>query len=278
MTAICVDDEELALSRMMDLCLALPQISGAEGFLYAREALGYLRGHAVDLCLLDIDLPDMNGIELAARIKEICPDAAIVFVTAYSEYAASAFELHANGYLLKPIDQKKLASEIDHIDRLLSDDWRKRVRSRIIVRTFGGFDVFVDGKSVAFHRSRAKELLAYLVDRRGGSVTAANAFAVLFEDEPYDRARQKQFYVIIHSLKKTLSEYGISEMFEMSGGTMRAVPESFDCDMYRFLKGDAEAVNDYRGEYMDQYPWASLTEGYMTDNKYRLKNDQNRGC
>ena len=132
--------------------------------------------------------------------------------------------------------------------------------SHIQVRTFGNFDVFVDGKAVTFNRSKAKELLAYLVDRRGSSVSRTEAFAVLWEDSIYDRSMQKQLDVVIRSLRSTLQEYGIGEILEMKSGNMRTVPELLDCDLYRFFAGDAEAINEYRGEYMSADSWASLTE------------------
>ena len=139
-----------------------------------------------------------------------------------------------------------------------------RCRGHIVMKTFGGFDCLVDGKAIPFRQAKCKELLAYLVDRRGSSVTRAEAFAILWEDRLYDRSMQKQLDVIIRRLRATLLEYGISEILEMKSGTMRIHPELLDCDLYRFLSGDAEAVRAYRGEYMSGYSWAELTEGYMT--------------
>ena len=157
---------------------------------------------------------------------------------------------------MKPISREKLAAEVDYA---LSGRHVQR-SSHIRVRTFGNFDVFVDGKAVTFNRSKSKELLAYLVDRRGSSVSRTEAFAVLWEDSIYDRSMQKQLDVVIRSLRSTLQENGIGEILEMKSGSMRTVPELLDCDLYRFFDGDAEAINEYRGEYMSAYSWASLTE------------------
>ncbi len=116
---------------------------------------------------------------------------------------------------------------------------------------------------MVFSRARAKELLAYLIDRQGGFVTRANVFSVLWEDGLYNRSMQKQLDVVIRSLRTTLEEYGICDIIELHKGSLRAVPEKLDCDLYRFFKGDVEAVDAYRGEYMSAYSWASLTESYM---------------
>ena len=101
------------------------------------------------------------------------------------------------------------------------------------------------------------------MDRRGNSVTRAEAFAILWEDRLYDRSMQKQLDVIIRSLRATLQENGIASILEMKSGTLRILPERFRCDLYRFLSGDADAINAYRGEYMSGYDWAELTEGRL---------------
>ena len=80
----------------------------------------------------------------------------------------------------------------------------------------------------------------------------------------YDRPMQKQLDVIVRSMRDTLNEYGIGEIFEMNKGTLRIIPDKFSCDAYRFFDGDIDAVDAYRGEYMNSYSWASITESYMT--------------
>lgn len=259
MKIICVDDEQLVLGLTVSLCRELPQITAVEGFTKAGDALSYLEEDTADIAILDINMPDMDGITLAAKIKEMHPDTAILFLTGYAQYAVDAFQIHASGYLLKPVSRERLAAEVAYA---LSGRRQQKPPVHIEAQTFGEFDLLVDGRPVAFPRARAKELLAYLVDRRGGSITRANAFAVLWGDILYDRPMQKQLDVVIRSLRTTLKEYGIDEIFEMQSGMMRICPEKLDCDLYRFLDGDIDAVNAYRGEYMSSYSWASVTEAY----------------
>ncbi len=136
-------------------------------------------------------------------------------------------------------------------------------RIRVTARTFGNFDLLADGRPVIFRQARCKELLAYLIDRQGGCVTRAEAFAVLWEDRMYDRPMQKQLDVIIRSMRATLEEQGIGGIFELDRGTMRVVPERIDCDAWRYFRGDPEAIRAYRGEYMSAYSWASLKEASL---------------
>ena len=273
MRIICIDDEPLILNMTVELCEKLPQKPEVKGFAKANEALVWLEDHAADIALLDINMPDMSGLRLAAKIRGIDPNTAIIFLTGYSEYAVDAFKLHASGYLMKPVNKARLAEEIEHAAKLRGNHKEKKPseNERVTAHTFGEFDLFVDGQPVSFPRSKSKELLAYLIDRQGGGISRATAAAALWEDSLYDRSMQKQLDVIIRSLRSTLESVGAQDIFELDSGTMRVVPEKIDCDLYRFLSGDADAVNSYRGEYMNAYAWANMTEAFLTRTQNRMK-------
>ena len=259
MKAICVDDDAAALEEAVSICGKLPELTDVRGFSSPDAALRWAESHTVDLALLDIEMPGISGMALAVRIREMHPDAAVIFVTGHAEYAVEAFAIHASGYLLKPVSQNRLVAEISYALGKKAEN-AVPVPSAVFAHTFGQFDLYVNGKTVAFERSRAKELLALLVDRRGGSMTRPEIFAVLWEDAPYDRSAQKQLDVIIRSLKKTLAANRAGQIMEMKSAALRIVPQELDCDMYRLLAGDSQAANAYRGEYMSSYSWASMTE------------------
>ena len=265
MTIICVDDERILMEDTVSMCLELSGITDAKGFTRAKQALEWLEKNSADIALLDIDMPEMNGLELAARIKETSPNTAIIFLTGYEQYALDAFSVHAAGYLLKPVSKEALEKDISYV---LSSNTTV-TKGKVRVETFGAFDVYVNGNQIKFNMAKCKELLAYLVDRKGGSVTRAELASILWEDRIYDRKLQKQLDVYIRTLRKTLEEYDISDILEMKRGTLRVVPEEFECDVYDFLAGDSKAVNSYRGEYMSAYSWASITEGAL----FSLKNN-----
>lgn len=272
MIAICVDDEGLILSRTVSQVRKTKKFDTVESFMDPAEALEYLETSPADLALLDIDMPQMGGLELAARMKDKCPDIKIIFLTGYSEYAVDAYAMHATGYLLKPIGYDRLVSEIEYAldapeqehspDK--GEDKAAPGSHHVKIETFGYFNILVDGKPVIFRRSKAKELLACLTDRRGQFISRKDLFYILWEDDDYDRAKQKYFDTIIRSLRDTLEEYDIADIFEAEKGMMRVVPEKIDCDLYDFLKKDKKAIESFRGEYMSSYSWAESTEGYLS--------------
>jgi two-component system response regulator AlgR len=108
---LIVDDEAPARSRMRDLladCGAqIPiEIVGEAGG--GRAALAMLEQCAADLALLDIRMPEMDGIEVAQHLLRLDKPPAVIFTTAYDAYAIRAFEVHAVDYLLKPIRASRL--------------------------------------------------------------------------------------------------------------------------------------------------------------------------
>ena len=79
-------------------------------FRFAADALEAITEERIipDVVFSDIELPGMDGMDLAIRIKQIAPAAKIVFVTGYSQYAVDAYRQHINGYVLKPIDAQQI--------------------------------------------------------------------------------------------------------------------------------------------------------------------------
>ena len=259
MKAICVDDERILAEDIARMCSELDEIDEVKSFVRSGDALAWIESNPIDLALLDIDMPGMNGIALAGAIKEKQPDVAVIFLTAYSQYALDAFSVHASGYLMKPITLQALRSEVSYA---LAKK-KNHLAGHIVIKTFDHFDVYVDDEPIGFKLAKAKEILAYLVDKQGNGVTRADLFAAVWEDRPYDRKMQKQLDVYIRSLRQTLKDHGISEIMEMSRGILRVKPDSFVCDLYLFLSGDSEVMRTYRGKYMSPYSWASITEGAL---------------
>jgi len=102
--AIAIDDEPLALDVITSLAGNLNFMDLKRTYTQGSGAIRYLKQFPVDLLFLDIQMPDINGIEL---YKSINQDVMVIFTTAFSEYAVQGFELNAIDYLLKPIKQKR---------------------------------------------------------------------------------------------------------------------------------------------------------------------------
>ncbi len=115
MKAVLVDDEKTGLDYLTKLCENIPELTDIKGFTKSRSALDWCTKNPVDIAMLDINMPDINGINLVKKLREMKPDIKIIFVTAYEKYAIDAFDVHADGYLLKPVNQETLTREVTHI-------------------------------------------------------------------------------------------------------------------------------------------------------------------
>ena len=264
MNILAIDDERLALDSLLSKLKEIDTAFSIRGFLSPNDALQSIRnGFRPDVAFLDIEMYDLDGIEVALRLKKAFAKVNIIFVTGFSEYASDAFALHASGYITKPVRIERIREELENLRHPL-----QRVEHRIRVQTFGNFEIFVDELPVQFQRSRTKELLAYLVDRRGAGSTMAELAAVLWEDRQYSRSLQNQLQVHISDLIKSLKSVKAEEIICKKRNSISVDITGFNCDYYRFLSGDTAAINAFTGEYMANYSWSELTTAHLfTNNK-----------
>lgn len=267
MNILAVDDEYYALELIKR---ALEEVAaGATVYLCSdvRSALGVARENKIDVAFLDIHMPEKNGIELARDLKMINPKINIVFATGFSEYMKEGIDIRMSGYVLKPVTPEAVRTELENLRNPI--EWSNEKRIKII--TFGNFDVFVDGVPLKFERKQAKEILAYLVDKRGTSATYPELAATLWEDGEYDRTKQKNLQVYIASLVKTLNAVGIKDLILKNRQGILVNTRIVDCDFYRFLEGDVKAINSFTGQYMSAYSWAEFTVGYLENQLQKIK-------
>ena len=132
----------------------------------------------------------------------------------------------------------------------------KRNSPRLFARTFGHFDFFVNGKPIMFKSNKAKELMALLIDRQGGTVTTDQIIATLWEDRPNDEATQNLCSKIVKTLQDELEKAGVRDLIISSRGVKRIDTEKFDCDLYELLAGNEATAKIFLGEYLSEYSWA----------------------
>ncbi len=118
MKILIVDDEQPARVRMRRLVEELNVANAIHEASTGMEALRMCEKTSPDVVLLDIRMPGMTGLELARHLANLEEAPAIIFTTAYDEYALAAFETHAVDYLLKPIRQEKLAKALTAAKKL----------------------------------------------------------------------------------------------------------------------------------------------------------------
>ena len=249
MKILLVDDEQLQLLRLEGAVKSI--LPKEEYFVYTNpiKAFEENKNNQIDLALLDIEMPEINGIQLAKKLKSINPLVKIIFVTAFNEYALDAYKIHASGYITKPVNESKIKEEIDELENVIP----LKETNKLQIKCFGNFEVFHNGKPVSFKYQKTKEVLAYLVDREGALININELNAVLWEEDHKSYLRN-----LIADLIKALKSIDCFDSLIKKRNGYAIDVNKVDCDAYEYKKDNPDAIRMYRGEYMVQYPWAAF--------------------
>ena len=254
MKIIAVDDEKIALQGLLLSIEKAAPDAKVSGFRYASDAIEYMQSEPCDVAFLDIEMKGINGVELARALKEINPDVNIIFSTGFGSYRDVAFDLHASGYLIKPITVEGVKKELENLRRPVAKP------KRITIKAFGNFEVLYNGSPVVFKYQKSKELLAYLVDRRGAMCSTGELIAVLFED---DGDHKVYYHKLRADLIDALEALNCENIISQQRGLLGIAVNLIDCDYYDYLNGKIELSKLYHGEYMAQYSFAEITNAEL---------------
>ncbi|MDF2869747.1 MAG: hypothetical protein K0R05_1322 [Anaerocolumna sp.] len=188
-----------------------------------------------DILFVDIEMPELNGLQLAQEIKSRLPDVIIVFITAFAGYAIESFQVHPMDYLLKPVTARQINKMMDSIMRqfmLLTLEREKGSNNRIIqMKCFGKFEVLSSGnEAMKFPTTKTKELMTYLICKANKAIYRDEIMSLLFTGkEGLDR---NNFYVTVSRLKTALSSYGIDETLFKFNKDFEVFIKKGICDLY----------------------------------------------
>ena len=249
MKFLLVDDEKLQLQKLEDEVKEAAAGNELHCFNNPVEALQFAENNPdIDVAFLDIEMPEINGVELAKRLKEIEPTVNIIFVTGYAEYALDAYSLHASGYLTKPVNSQEIAAELSDLRFPMP---HKSDEKLLRVQCFGDFEIFYKDSPVKFSRSKSKELLAYIIDKQGSIVPNSELSKVLFNEDKPSYIRN-----LVADVLKSLKECGAENIIIKHFNGLAIDPKKIECDYYDYENNEPYAVKKYRGEYLKQYEWA----------------------
>jgi two-component system LytT family response regulator len=207
---LLVDDEKPALGFLQRMLSSYPELSISGCFNDPILALEFLNAEKVDVIFLDIEMPKVNGLEAAARISQICPEADIVFVTAYSQYAVDAFNLNALDYLLKPLQRKRvdqtIAKLLKQADSRLSqthqpsEELRIQCLQQLHLRKANG-----EPEQLRWRTQKTMEVFALLIHYRHQTLHRTILQELLWPEWEPEKAIA-HLHTVIYHLRKVLKE------------------------------------------------------------------------
>lgn len=180
-SAVIIDDERHAIKEIEFYLKKYPEILVVESFVNQLEALKKLSELKPQLVFLDIQMPQLMGIDVGSTILDINPDIEIVFVTAYDQHAMEAFELNAIAYILKPIEQEKFENTIRKVTKRIQNT--TSVNKRLKIQCFGTFEIsWEHEESLGWRSEKTKEVFVYLLMNAGKVVTRDQIIEAVFCD------------------------------------------------------------------------------------------------
>ncbi|MDD2442515.1 MAG: response regulator [Clostridiaceae bacterium] len=271
---IAVDDEPAALKWFSRIAANHPNLVVGGLFSSAAKAVAYAHDHEVDAAFLDVEMPEMIGLDLARELQAINPEIRIVFITGHSQYAISAFRVRAFGYLLKPLDPDEFAEQVGHLVKLSLPRMREPDSRRLQVTCFGQFTVRqTEGDAaIRWKTAKAEELFALLVYYQGRSRARDILIDQLWPQLDPDKAANL-FRVTCTYIRSALNDLGFTNIVDRELDGYRVNTALLDCDLYRFrqvmhanqnarLSDLEDLASLYGGAYLEgkSYDWATIVQ------------------
>jgi len=216
--AIIVDDEQLAIDFLERQIKKVSNVSivGKFQYLDIDENLSLLG--EIDIVFLDIEMPGINGLQLAENLLEVNQELSIIFVTAFTEYAVQAFELDALDYIIKPVHPSRLKKTLERVEISINQGTEKPLPTESTLRlnvckelTFELNDEI--SKVIQWRTSKSKELFLYLLYNQDKTVRKITiSLSNICDDEhiqlnlfDQDRIRERK---LGYTMDAILEKYG----------------------------------------------------------------------
>lgn len=269
--AVLVDDEILVLNYLEKIVGETNGMQVIGAFTDPELALIEIPRLEPDVVFLDVDMPELNGIELGTKLMQAnCNEKmAIVFVTAYEQYAIHAFELNAIHYILKPVDRQSVDEILNRVYEKKRMD-RRKISTDVQISLFGNMQFRVNDYDSEIMAAKLEELFALLILHKDMGISKWQIIDILWENSSLEKSQQN-LYTMMFRLKKKLLNARIKVDIQSKNGIYKLKIDEIYCDVIEFdrlipedylvnnvnLTKAERAIDLYHGDLLEQrdYLW-----------------------
>ncbi|QJD85003.1 response regulator [Cohnella herbarum] len=264
MKVIIVDDEYYALRNLKSKLEKIADIEVVAMYEDPATALEEISSIQPDLALLDIEMPEIDGITLLGMMFKKRPEMDFVFTSAHHAYVSDTLETKALDFLVKPVKYEQLYVTLEKIKKIRS---KSGMGHKIEMKCFGDFAVFIDGKLIDdnWRTKKTEELLAYLLGMNGKYVSRERIINDLWPDLETNKG-YANLYTTQYNLKKRFESLGIHHLIKSRLGNIWLNIEDIKVDLLEFDRLSKSYYEDKsKIEILEQM--VELYKGMLFENK-----------
>lgn len=269
MRTIIIEDDNLMLEAAKIIIEKNNYLNIVETFNDANEALERLEELHPEVVFLDVEMPNISGIQVAKKIEKFNSNIQIVFVTAYEKYALDAFKVSAADYIVKPITEEQVNSTVKKLIKY-KDGIRffEKETNRNKICTLGNFKVYgnKENELIKWPTAKVEELFAYFTVGRGNAIDRWYLCELLWPKASPEKALHN-LHNSIYRLKQTLKINGIENVVSYEKGSYKINTNYMDCDLWNcedFMMLNLKLSDDNAEEFEKIY---KMYNGSLFQNK-----------
>ena len=267
--AVLIDDDQENIEIIKNSLLKYRFFDEITLFTDPLKAIEGIKEINPEVVFTDVEMPGMNGLELAQYVIDFNPGIKLVFITAYDYYAIEAFELYALDYILKPIRQERLDQTMKRLMGARDIEVQGTPAESLSITVFGRLDLFSGEKHIRWKGAKTEELFAYLLHNLGKNVMKETIIDIMWSGYEYKYAL-RNMQTAMCRVRQSLNELGdfIDIEYSCNCYSLKVKNVNFDYLEFEALTKDIQEITDanvgsalkaleiYQGDYLE-------TNGYL---------------
>ena len=234
MRTIIIDDDNLTLEATKIIVGKNKYLNIIGSFNNANEALEKLDELSPEVVFLDVEMPNISGIEVAKKLEEFNNNIQIIFVTAYEKYALDAFKVSATDYIVKPITEAAINKTVKKLIKYKEGiRFFEKKTNRNKIYTLGNFKVYgnKENELIKWPTAKVEELFAYFTVGRGNAIDRWCLCELLWPKASPEKALHS-LHNSIYRLKQALKNNGIENIISYENGCYSIDISNMYCDLW----------------------------------------------